>query len=115
MENIFTPEEANMSVTYGALADILKIYTQNLVKETADYVDITQEGAFKIIKKLTDSLVEMRKDLDYLRQRDMHFIINYLAREKLCNRDTLFDIYRGWCDEFDKLNKPQKGEEKKDG
>ena len=115
MENIFTPEEASKPVTYGELADVLQIYTQELVKETADYVDDTQDGIFKVIDKLTDSLVAMRRDLDYLRCRDMHFIINYLAREKICNRDALFDVYLSWCEEFDKLNKPKTSEEKKDG
>ena len=114
MENLFTPEEANVPVTYGTLADVLQIYTQEFVKETTDYVDDTHDGILKIIDKLTDSLVAMRKDLDYLRQRDMHFIISYLAREKLCSRETLFDIYHSWCEEFDKLNKPNTSEEKKD-
>ena len=114
MENLFTPEQANMPVTYGELANILQIYTQTLVKETTDYVDEIEEGIVKIINKMTDSLVAMRNDLDYLRYRDMHFIINYLAREKLCNRDALFDIYRSWCEEFEKLNKPQTNEENKD-
>lgn len=113
MENLFTPEEANMPVTYGALADVLQIYTQTLVEETTGYVDATEEGIVKIIDKMTDALATMRKDLDYLRQRDMHFIISYLAREKLCSRDTMFDIYHSWCEEFDKLNKPNTSEEKK--
>ena len=115
MENIFTPEEANMPVTYSALADILQAVVGELAKHSINDVDTLQNGTFKIIEKLADSLAAMRKDLDYLRERDMHFIINYLAREKVCNRDVLFDIYRGWCDEFDKLNKPKISEEKKDG
>ena len=114
MENIFTSEQASMPVTYGALADVLQAYTQTLVEETTSYVDVTEEGIVKIIDKLTDSLVAMRRDLDYLRQRDMHFVINYLAREKLCSRDALFDIYHSWCEEFDKLNKPNTSEDKKD-
>lgn len=114
MENLFTPEEANAPVTYGALTDVLQAYTQKLVEETADYVDNTEEGIFKIIDKMADLLAAMRRDLDYLRQRDMHFIISYLAREKLCSRETLFDIYHSWCEEFDKLNKPNTSEDKKD-
>lgn len=114
MENIFTPEEANKPVTYGELATILQAVMGELAKNSINDVDTLQDGTFKVIKKLTDSIVQVRDDANYNRQRDFRFIVNLIAQIGHYDKDVIYAEYQRWCGEFDKLNKPQKGKEKKD-
>jgi hypothetical protein len=114
MDNILTPGEANKSVTYGDLITILSSIVKNIGEESVKYSDTLQDNTFKIIDKLTDSLVGVRDIASYERQRDIRFVLGYLARLWGCSKDMMYDNYQSWCDEFDKLNKPQKNEDKKD-
>lgn len=115
MENILTPEEANKPVTYGDLLTILCDTIKNLGQESIKYSDTLQENTFKIIDKLTDSIVGVRDNASYERQRDIRFVLGYLARLWGCSKDMIYDNYQSWCDEFDKLNKPQNDLEEKNG
>ena len=107
MENIFTPEQANMPVTYGELATILQMVIGELAKNSINDVDTLQDGTFKVIEKLTDSIVQIRDDSDYKRQRDLRFMINLIAQMGNYDKDVISSEYKRWCEEFDKLNKPQ--------
>ena len=108
MNNILTPEEANKPVTYGDLMTILESMTENITQGESDMI-------LKIADKLTDYMVRIRDDAEYKRQRDIHFLINYLSQQHLYQSGHLFDIYQNWCDEFDKLNKPQNESEDANG
>ena len=115
MDNILTPEEANKPVTYGDLALILGETIKNLGQESIKYSDALQENAFKLIGTMTDHMVNIRDNASYERQRDIRFVLGYLAILWGCDKDAMYDNYKHWCEEFDKLNKPQNdSEEKKD-
>ena len=85
MGNILTPKEANKSVTYGELMVILESVADNISKSAIDYSDTLQKQIFKVIDTLTDSLVKIRDDAEYKRQRDVHFMIALLAQLNYCN------------------------------
>lgn len=114
MENMFTPEEANTPVTYGELATILQMAANEIAKNSVNVVDTLQDDTFKVIEKLTDSMVQIRDDADYKRQRDLRFMINLVSQIGHYDKDVIYANYKRWCEEFDKLNKPQKDEENKD-
>lgn len=99
MENIFTPEMANMPVTYG---DLMAILTPLMEEVTKGNSDITM----KMIDKLGDYMVKIRDDAEYNRLRDIRFVLTYLAKLWGCDRDRMYDSYKSWSEEFDKLNKP---------
>lgn len=107
MGNILTPKEANKSVTYGELMVILESVADNISKSAIDYSDTLQKQIFKVIDTLTDSLVKIRDDAEYKRQRDVHFMIALLAQLNYCNKEVVHKEYQLWCEEFDKLNKPK--------
>jgi hypothetical protein len=116
MDNIFTPEEANKPVTFGDLLTILNSIVNDLGKNSIDYTDTLQEHTFEIINKLTDHLVEIRNDAEYKRIRDMNFVLNLISQVGHYDKDLLCKNYHTWCEEFDRLNKPQSDvKEKKDG
>lgn len=115
MENTFTPEEANKPVTYGELLKILMPIIEELGKSSINYTDTLQEHTFEIVRKLTDSLVEIRDNADYKRQRDVHFILGLISQFHFCDKDVLHKEYRRWCEEFDKLNKPKPNSEVDNG
>lgn len=106
MENIFTPEQANTLVTYSELATILQTVMGELAKNSINDVDALQDGTFKVIEKLTDSLVQIRDDAEYKRQRDLRFMINLIAQIGGYDTNILYSEYERWCKEFDKLNRP---------
>lgn len=107
MDNIFTPEETQKLVTYGDLLIILKTVADSINKNAIDYSDTLQKGIFKVIDTLTDSLVKIRDDVEYKRQRDVHFMIGLLAQFNHCDKEVIHKEYQCWCEEFDKLNKPK--------
>lgn len=107
MDNIFTPEEANKSVTYGELTLILGETIKNLGQESIKYSDTLQENTFKLINAMTDHIVKIRDDADYKRQRDIRFMIGLIAQFFNCDKEIIHKEYERWCDEFDKLNKPK--------
>lgn len=107
MDNIFTPKEANKSVTYGELIVILESVADNISQNTINYSDILQEQILKVINTLTDSLVKIRDDAEYKRRRDVHFMIALLAQLNHCDKEVIHKEYQFWCEEFDKLNKPK--------
>jgi hypothetical protein len=114
MENILTPEEAKKPVTYGDLAIILGETIKNLGQESIKYSDTLQENTFKLIDTMTDHMVKIRDDADYKRQRDVRFLIGLIAQFFNCDTEIIHKEYHRWCEEFDKLNRPQTSEEKKD-
>lgn len=107
MDNIFTPEEVNKCVAYGDLNLILSEIIKNLSQESIKYSDTLQEGTFKLINTMTDHMVKICDDVDYKRQRDVHFMIGLLAQFNHCDTEVIHKEYRRWCEEFDKLNKPK--------
>jgi hypothetical protein len=115
MENIFTPEEANKPVTYGDLAIILGETIKNLGQESIKYSDTLQENTFKLVNTMTDHMVKIRDNASYERQRDIRFVLGYLSRLCGCDKDAMYDNYMRWCEEFDKLNRPQTNSEDANG
>ncbi len=115
MNNILTPEEANKPVTYGDLALILGDTVKNLSQESIKYSDTLQENTFKLVDTMTNHMVKIRDNASYERQRDIRFVLAYLARLWGCNNDIMYDNYKRWCDEFDKLNKPHNEPEDTNG
>lgn len=115
MNNTFTPEEANMPVTYGELLTILTSLNQELCKHSIDYTNTLQEQTFKIIDKLTNHIVEIRDDAEYKRQRDTRFMMGLLAQLYHCDPEVMRNEYKRWCEEFDKLNKPKTDSEDVNG
>jgi hypothetical protein len=113
MKNILTPEEANKPVTYGDLEIILGEIVKNIGQESIKYSDTLQENTFKLINTMTDHVVKIRDNASYERQRDIGFVLAYLARLWGCGNDMMYDNYKHWCDEFDKLNRPQNDSEDK--
>lgn len=107
MDNIFTPEEAQQPVTYGELIVILESVVDNISKNAIDYSNTLQKQIFQVINTLTDSLVKIRDDAEYKRQRDVHFMIDLLAHFNHCDKEVIHKEYQRWCEEFDKLNKPK--------
>ena len=114
MNNILTPEEAIKPVTYGDLTLILGETIKNLGQESIKYSDTLQENTFKLIDTMTDQMVKIRDDADYKRQRDVGFLIGLIAQFFNCDKEIIHKEYQRWCKEFDKLNRPQTSEEKKD-
>ena len=112
MNKTLTPEEANQPVTYGDLYTILQSMVTDLSKYSIDYADTLQDGTFKMINKLTDTFVAIRDDTNYKRQRDIHFLIGLFAQFYHCDKEILHKEYQRWCEEFDKLNKPQNDSDK---
>lgn len=108
MEKIFTPEQANMPVTYGGLMDILTPLMKMVAEENNNIT-------FKSAEIFSDYMVQIRDDADYNRQRDIRFVINLIAQIGNYDKNVLNSEYERWCEEFDKLNKPRSSEEKKDG
>ena len=111
MKNVLTPEEAQKPVTYGDLALILGETIKNLGQESIKYGDTLQENTFKLIHTMTEHMVKIRDDADYMRQRDVRFLIGLIAQLHHCDKSVLDREYMRWCEEFDKLNNR---EEKKD-
>ena len=107
MENMLTPEQANMPVTYG---DLMAILTPLMEMEINGNTDIILKNA----EILSDHMVQIRDDADYNRQRDIRFVINLIAQIGNYDKNVLNSEYNRWCEEFDKLNKPKTSEEKKD-
>lgn len=114
IKNPFTPEEAALPVTYGELFKILVPIIEDIAKHSTKYCDDSQDGTFKLIGKLADELVKLRNDADYKRQRDLRFMIGLFAQVNYLDKETLYKEYVRWCEEFDKLNKPQEPLEKGD-
>ena len=104
MENMFTPEQANMPVTYGNLMAILTPLMK-MTTEGNSYI------TFKSAELLSDYMVQIRDDADYNRQRDIRFVINLIAQIGNYDKNVLDSEYKRWCDEFDKLNKPKDNSE----
>jgi hypothetical protein len=115
MMNILTPEEAKKPVTYGDLTLILGETIKNLGQESIKYSDTLQENTFKLIDTMTDQMVKIRDDADYKRQRDVRFLIGLIAQLYHCDKPVLDKEYMRWCEEFDKLNRPQTNSEDSNG
>ena len=111
MDNVFTPEEANMPVTYGELAVVLETLVKEIAKNTAQYSDDAEDYTLKTISKLMDSIIEMRDNIEYKRVRDMRFTIGLIAQLDYLNKEVILKEYCRWCEEFDKINKPKSNKE----
>ena len=115
MNNVLSPEEASKPVTYGDLLTILTSMNEDMSKHSINYADTLQEHTFEIVRKLTDHLVEIRDDAEYKRARDIRFMIGLFAQFYKCDKEVLHKEYKRWCEEFDKLNRPQNASEGSNG
>lgn len=115
IKNTLTPEEAATPVTYGELLTILMPVIEDIAKGTIKYCDDSQDKTHELILRLADNLVKIRNDADYKRQRDLRFMIGLFAQFNHCDKEIIYKEYVRWCEEFDKLNKPQEDSKKEDG
>lgn len=106
MDNLFTEEEASRPVTYEELAVILEQMVQTLINGNTE----AYKAWLKPINTTTDNLIDAIKDINYKRVRDLKYFINLLSVVCHLDKNAVFDNYNKWCEEFDKLNKPEQEE-----
>ena len=72
--------------------------------------EISQESYKKIFTVITDRL----NQLDYEQERDRRFFLQLYSQHAYINYEKMQDVYKNWCEEFDKLNKDKFFKEKTD-
>ena len=103
MNNLFTEEEASRPVTYGELAIILEQVYKSIIEGKEDISVATMESVTKIM----DTLIDKLKELEYKRVRDVRYFVNLLSIVNHLDKDSMFENYKNWCAEYDKLNKSE--------
>ena len=103
MKNILTPEEENMPVTYKNLTVIMDKLLETLKANDKNM----QNDIVKTFDRIFDELIKIRNDAEYKRQRDFRYMIGTIAQIARVDKEDIYNNYKNWCEEFDKLNKPK--------
>ena len=95
------PEQSDQFVTKETLEMVVKQVTETLIKQD----EMTWESNKKCLKIAVDSLIKSINREYYERCRFEHFIINMFCSEANVLRESVWEKYKQYCKEFDKLNK----------
>lgn len=79
-----------------------------LSKEVADTIENYDKTNAEVLERLFDGLIKQIEKIRYEQERDRRFFIGFIAEYARMNKDSLYDFYKSWCSEFDKLNKEKK-------
>ena len=107
IDNILMPERDDSPITHSELETILTTIMEAISQVNSDtllnFADI-----------LSNYVVRIRNEAEYNRLRDLRFMINLVSQMGNYDKNVLYTEYERWCDEFDRLNKPQDIEGEKD-
>lgn len=79
-----------------------------LSKEVANAIESYDKTNAEVLERLFDGLIEQIEKIRYEQERDRRFFIGFISEYARMNKDSLYDFYKSWCEEFDKLNKEKK-------
>ena len=103
MQNILTQEEASTPVTFRDLG----IFAEEILPQLAEAIIQSDEATFNGVSKLIDILVDKINEIEYKRIRDVWFFTEFLSQTLNFSRESLYENYTKYCDEFDRLNKKE--------
>ena len=75
----------------------LEVTIKGIAQEQGNLDAITD----KILKSIGDAILEIR----YEQERDRRFYKSLLTQALYMNEASYDNVYKSWCEEFDKLNK----------
>ena len=86
-----------INIVLPAITEATKAISENEEK----LQEIEQESYKKIFTAITDRL----NQLEYEQERDRRFYKALLTQALYMNEASYDNVYKSWCEEFDKLNK----------
>ena len=92
----WTEEDVEYICT-NILRPVLEETVKGIAAEQGKLDDITD----MTISKICDAISDIRYEM----MRDGRFFLGFIAEYTHMNKDALYDGYRQWCEEFDRLNK----------
>ena len=102
-EEIFTEEELKQPVTFRDLCMLIEQLGPPYADEIDKLIRIYVDGAYDVIRILSDQLNDAR----YEQMRDRRFLMRILSSMHHLDHDALYEEYTRWCAEYDKLNKTE--------
>lgn len=100
-KSILSPEEANQPVTFGSLEMILK----QVIESIGNKDEVLWQSSEKCLEMAIDKLVDRINNEHYERCRFEHFIISLIGSIHHVTEESVWENYKQYCKEFDKLNK----------
>ena len=79
-----------------------------LSEEVADAIENYDKTNAEVLERLFDGIIKQIEKIRYEQERDRRFLIGFIAEYARMNKDSLYDFYKSWCAEFDKVNKEKK-------
>ena len=92
----------NNYVTHNDLKQVL----DDLVKKVFDGMEQMDDARLSALTIFRDVVIRELENLEYRRMRDVHFFMNIISSIGYGPIEHLEDYYKTYCEEFDKVNKP---------
>lgn len=84
---------------------MLKPFAEVFSQELAKQDDKSFEVYKRMLTSVADSAAERIKELNYNAHRDRMFFMTLICNELKLDRESLDNLYKEYCEQFDKLNK----------
>ena len=97
----WTEEDVEYICT-NILQPVLEVTIKGIAEEQGKLDDITD----RMISSIGNAISEIKYEM----VRDRRFILGFLSEYTHIKKDVIYDLYKSWCAEFDRLNKEKKDE-----
>ena len=87
---------------------LLTPMSEEIIKVFNSRDKLESEALDKVFSAVTDQLKEIR----YEQERDRRFFLQLCSQYACVNHEKMQDVYKSWCEEFNKLNKDKFFKEK---
>lgn len=87
--------------------DVKFVYENMLKPVMEEAAKATAEGiarSTKITDKMFSAIADTIQELRYEMMRDRRFFLGFISEYTHLDKESLYDGYKKWCEEFDKLN-----------
>lgn len=90
--------------------NLLTPMSEEIIKVFNERDKLESKAVDKVFSVITDQFKEIR----YEQERDRRFFLQLYSKHAYINYEKMQDVYKNWCEEFDKLNKDKFFKEKTD-
>lgn len=75
------------------------------IMETNDKIDKSHEESYG---RLFDAVIDKLNEISFNRRRDVTFFLDFIAQQQHLDRDSVYNVYNTYCEQYDKLHKEKK-------
>ena len=89
----------------GFISNYIVMPIAKEIMETNDKIDKSHEESYG---RLFYAVIDKLNEISFNRRRDVTFFLDFIAQQQHLDRDSVYNVYNTYCEQYDKLHKEKK-------